>query len=143
MSEWLSSLTDLQHMASGTAYLVLFALVFIETGIPIGFFLPGDSVLFTAGLLAARPDSPLSLSILVFGVLFFAIAGDSTGYTLGRRLGRPWLLRSAGRAARQVDRAERLYARYGWGAIVIARFIPWVRTFTPALAGIGAMSYRG
>ncbi|WP_088319669.1 DedA family protein [Kineosporia sp. R_H_3] len=141
MSEWLSGLTDIENLSAGAVYVVLFTLVFVESGLLVGFFLPGDSVLFTAGLLAAEPGTGLSLPVLAGGVFVAAVAGDAVGYWSGRRLGRPWLLRRAGRAARHVERAERFYERHGWWAVVVARFIPWVRTFTPIVAGIGRMSY--
>lgn len=142
MSDWLSSLSHLENLSAGAVYLVLFTLVFVESGLLVGFFLPGDSVLFTAGLLAAEPGSPLRVEVLAGGVFVAAVAGDAVGYWTGRRFGRPWLLRKAGpRGTRHVERAERFYARYGWGAVVIARFIPWVRTFTPILAGVGRMPY--
>jgi membrane-associated protein len=141
MSDWLADLTELRNLSASATYLVLFTLVFVESGLLVGFFLPGDSVLFTAGLLAAEPGTALRLDVLVVGVFVSAAAGDAVGYWTGRRFGRPWLLRKAGRGARHVERAERFYARYGWGAVVIARFIPWVRTFTPILAGIGHMPY--
>jgi membrane-associated protein len=142
MSDWLAHLTDLASLTAGAVYLVLFTLVFVESGLLVGFFLPGDSVLFTAGLLAAEQGSVLRLDLLTVGVFVAAVAGDAVGYWTGRRFGRPWLLRRAGRAAAQVDRAERFYLRYGWWAVVIARFIPWVRTFTPVIAGVGRMPYR-
>ena len=141
MSEWFSNLSDLQGLSAAAVYVVLFTLVFVESGLLVGFFLPGDSVLFTAGLLAAEPGSDLSVTALAVGVFVAAVAGDAVGYWSGRRLGRPWLLRKAGRAAARVEQAERFYARYGWWAVVIARFIPWVRTFTPIVAGIGRMPY--
>jgi len=132
---------QLTTLSAGTVYVVVFALVFVESGLLIGFFLPGDTVLFAAGLLAAEPGSALRVDLLAIGVFAAAVAGDATGYWTGRRFGRPWLLHRAGRAARQVPAAERLYARYGWSAVVIARFIPWVRTFTPVLAGVARMPY--
>lgn len=141
MSEWLSSLAELEGLTAGTVYVVLFSFVFIESGLLVGFFLPGDSILFAAGLLAAEDGSGLSLPLLAAGVFVAAVAGDAVGYWTGRRLGRPWLLRKAGRAARHVHRAERFYERYGWWAVVIARFIPWIRTFTPIVAGVARMSY--
>jgi membrane-associated protein len=103
-------------------------------------------VLFTAGLLAARPGSPLSVVLLSVLVFVAAVAGDGVGYWTGRRFGRPWLLRHAGRGEpstgeRRVQQAERFYEKYGWWAVVIARFIPWVRTFTPIVAGVGRMPY--
>ena len=143
MPDWLSALLDpdLAAMTAGAVYAVLFTLVFVESGLLVGFFLPGDTVLFTAGLLSARPGTELSLPVLVAGVLVAAVAGDAVGYWCGRRLGRPWLVRRAGRAARHVERAERFYDRYGWWAVVAARWIPWVRTFTPVVAGVGRMPY--
>jgi membrane-associated protein len=141
MSQWLADLTDLQGLSATAVYVTLLVLVFVESGLLVGFFLPGDSVLFAAGLLAAEPGSGLSLPLLAGGVFAAAVAGDAVGYWAGRRFGRPWLLRSAGRAGRHVERAERFYARYGWWAVVVARFIPWVRTFTPIVAGVARMPY--
>jgi membrane-associated protein len=141
MSDWLAGLGDLQGLSATAVYITLFSLVFVESGLLVGFLLPGDSVLFAAGLLAAEPGSGLSLPLLAAGAFVAAVAGDATGYWTGRRFGRPWLLRRASRAARHVERAERFYDRYGWWAVVVARFIPWVRTFTPILAGIARMPY--
>ncbi|KQX62045.1 DedA family protein [Angustibacter sp. Root456] len=143
MSHWLSNLLDpdLAHLTAGGVYAVLFALVFVESGLLVGFFLPGDTVLFAAGLLSAQPGSPLSVWVLALGVAVAAVAGDAVGYWSGRRFGRPWVERRAGRAARHLPAAERFYERWGWGAVVIARFIPWVRTFTPIVAGVARMSY--
>jgi membrane-associated protein len=115
-------------------------MIFVESGLVVGFLLPGDSVLFAAGLLAAEPGSPLSLPLLAVGAFVCAAAGNAVGYWTGRRFGRPWLIARAGRAARHVERAERFYARYGWLAVVAARFIPWARTFTPVAAGVARMS---
>lgn len=127
-------------------YVVLFGVVFVETGVLVGFFLPGDSILFAAGLLSAEPGSSLSLPLLVAGVTVAAITGDAVGYWTGRRLGRPWLVgwsqRHGNRAQRHLERAERFYDRWGSAAVVVARFIPWVRTFTPVLAGVARMPYR-
>ncbi|GLY27111.1 hypothetical protein Kisp02_04760 [Kineosporia sp. NBRC 101731] len=128
-------------MATTTVYLVVFTLVFVESGLLVGFFLPGDSVLFAAGLLAAEPASDLNLGLLAGGTAVAAVAGDAVGYWTGRRFGRPWLLRRAGRNADRVHRAEAFYERWGPLAIIVARFIPWVRTFTPIIAGIGRMPY--
>jgi membrane-associated protein len=112
----------------------------VESGLLVGFLLPGDSILFTAGLLAAEPGSSLSMPLLAAGSFTCATAGNLVGYWTGRRFGRPWLLRRAGSAARHVERAERFYARYGWFAVVVARFIPWARTFIPVAAGVARMS---
>ena len=143
MADWLAQLLhpDLAAMTTGGVYVVLFTLVFVESGLLVGFFLPGDTVLFAAGLLAAREGSGLSLPVLAIGVAIAAIAGDAVGYWTGRRLGRPWVERRAGRAARHLPRAEAFYQRWGVSAVVIARFIPWVRTFTPIVAGMARMPY--
>ena len=143
MSHWLSNLLDpnLSHLTAGGVYVVLFALVFVESGLLVGFFLPGDTVLFAAGLLSAQPGSPLSVWALAAVVAVAAVAGDAVGYWSGRRFGRPWVERRAGRAARHLPAAERFYARWGWSAVVVARFVPWVRTFTPILAGVARMPY--
>lgn len=143
MADWLSGLVnpDLAALTTGSVYLVLFALVFVESGLFVGFFLPGDTLLFAAGLLAARAGSGLSLPVLALGTAVAAVAGDAVGYWTGRRLGRPWVERRAGRAAHHLPRAEAFYARWGVSAVVIARFIPWVRTFTPIVAGMARMPY--
>lgn len=134
-------LTDLASLTAPAVYLTLFALVFVESGLLIGFLLPGDTVLFAAGLLAASSRGDLSVLVMAGGCFLAAVAGDAVGYWTGRRFGRPWLVRRAGRAARHVEHAERFYARYGWSAVVAARFVPWVRTFTPIVAGVARMSY--
>jgi membrane-associated protein len=112
----------------------------VESGVLVGFLLPGDSILFTAGLLAAEPASTLSLPVLAAGTFACATAGNLVGYWTGQRFGRPWLLHRAGRASRHVERAEQFYLRYGWLAVVVARFVPWARTFVPVAAGVGRMS---
>ncbi|MGH8970372.1 MAG: DedA family protein, partial [Actinomycetes bacterium] len=84
------------------------------------------------------------LRVLLVGVLVAAVAGDSVGYAFGSRLGRPWLQRRVQRGrfdVRHLDRADRFYGRYGWWAVVAARWVPWVRTFTPILAGTSRMAY--
>jgi membrane-associated protein len=135
---------DLDSLTATSVYVVVLALVFVESGLLVGFFLPGDTVLFAAGLLTARSGSGVSLPLLAAGVFVAAVAGDSVGYGLGARLGRPWLLsrvRQGRLDARHLARAERFYERFGWFAIVGARWIPWVRTFTPILAGTSRMPY--
>ncbi|WP_432520129.1 DedA family protein [Kineococcus sp. SYSU DK006] len=143
MSEWLSQLADpnLEELGAYGVYALVFGIVFAETGTLVGFWLPGSTVLFTAGLLAARDGSPLSLPVLVVGVTLAAVIGDTVGYWSGRRLGRPWLLRRAGKAAQHLPRAEAFYERYGWFAVVGCRYIPWLRAFTPIIAGTAAMPY--
>lgn len=134
---------DLDGLTAGAIYALVCALVFVESGLVVGFFLPGDTVLFTAGLLAADSSRGLSVPVLASGVALCAVAGDVVGYESGRRLGRPWLQRRGGRLGHSVERAEAFYQRWGWAAVVIARFIPWLRTFTPILAGCARMAYPG
>lgn len=133
----------LDSLTTAAVYAVLFAIVFAESGLLLGFFLPGDTVLFAAGLLAADPDRGLSLAVLISGVLVCAVVGDGVGYAVGRRAGRPLLERRDGRVLNQANirRAEAFYARFGLGAVVAARFLPWVRTFAPIMAGVGRMPY--
>ena len=129
-------------MTATSVYLVVFILVFVESGLLVGFFLPGDSVLFAAGLLSAEANSGISLPLMAGGVAVAAVAGDAAGYWTGRQFGRPWLLAKAGKSARQVERAEAFYQRWGALAVIVARFIPWIRTFTPIVAGVAEMPYR-
>lgn len=119
---------------------VVWGMVYAETGLLLGFLLPGDSLLFAAGLLSARPGSSVSPWLLAAGVVVAAVAGDQTGYTLGARLGRPYLVGRSARIRAGVDRAEAFYHRFGWVSLVAARFIPWARTFTPFVAGVAQMA---
>ena len=135
---------DLDSLTAASVYAVVLALVFVESGLLVGFFLPGDTVLFAAGLLTARAGSEVSLPVLAAGVFLAAVAGDSVGYAFGSRVGRPWLVARVQHSrldARLLPRAERFYAQFGWFAVVAARWIPWVRTFTPILAGTSRMPY--
>jgi membrane-associated protein len=135
---------DLDALAAVTVYAVVFSFVFVESGLLVGFLLPGDTILFGAGLVSARPDSGVSLPLLALGAFVAAVAGDSVGYGFGSRLGRGWLDRRMDRGRldpRHLRRAEEFYARWGWWAVVVARWIPWVRTFTPILAGTSRMAY--
>jgi len=135
---------DLGSLTAGAVYAVVLGFVFVESGLLVGFLLPGDSILFGAGLVSARSGSGVDLTVLVAGAFVAAVAGDSLGYATGSRLGRAWLERrvASGRFdARHLRRAERFYDRYGWWAVVTARWIPWVRTFIPLLAGASRMGY--
>jgi membrane-associated protein len=118
------------------------AIVFVESGLLVGFFLPGDSLLFTAGLLSASGTLP-DLWILLVTVPLAAIAGDQVGYVIGRKAGPAIFRRPDGRFFRQehVRKAEAYFERYGPRTIVIARFVPIVRTFAPVMAGAARMDY--
>ena len=122
-------------------YLIVGAIVFIETGLLFGFFLPGDSVLFSAGLVAAAHGN-IDIVLLVTIIFMAAFIGDQVGFVLGRKVGRPYLdKRKSPRVQRMIARSEDFYEKTGWWAVVAARFFPWIRTFVPPIAGISRMNY--
>jgi membrane-associated protein len=122
-------------------YALIGAIVFVETGILLGFFLPGDSILFSAGLVAAAHGN-VNIVILVTVIFLAAFLGDQVGFVLGRKIGRPYLERHNGpRIQKMIERSERFYERTGWWAVVAARFFPWIRTFVPPIAGASHMNY--
>jgi len=122
-------------------YIVIAAFVFIETGLLFGFFLPGDSVLFSAGLIAAKMQD-VNIVLLVSLVVIAAFFGDQIGFVLGRIVGRPYLeKRNSPRMQRMIASSERFYSHTGWWAVVAARFFPWIRTFVPPIAGASKMNY--
>jgi len=132
----------LETLIQWGGYLVLFVIVFTETGLLVGFFLPGDSLLITAGLLAGM--GTLNIWWLNGLVSAAAILGDSTGYAIGARLGPRIFTREKSLLfnPKHVLRTQRFYEKYGPKTIVIARFVPIIRTFAPVLAGVGSMRYR-
>lgn len=124
-------------------YVVLFAVVFCETGLVVTPFLPGDSLLFAAGALASRVGSPINLWILIPVIFAAAVIGDSVNYEIGKWLGPKvftrkdsWLLNQ-----NHLHKAHAFYEKYGGKTIILARFIPIIRTFAPFVAGIGKMTY--
>jgi membrane-associated protein len=122
-------------------YIVVAGIVFIETGLLVGFFLPGDSILFSAGLVAASQDN-VNIVILVTAIFLAAFFGDQVGFVLGRVIGRPYLdKRKSPYILKMVSNAERFYEKSGWWAVVAARFFPWIRTFVPPIAGAAKMNY--
>ncbi|HNU55776.1 MAG TPA: VTT domain-containing protein [Flavobacteriales bacterium] len=127
-------------------YALLFAIIFVETGLVIMPFLPGDSLLFVAGSLAAGASAPLDLGTLFVLLFVAAVAGDNINYWVGRFFG-PRIVkwRTFGRdlvQQKHLDKTHAYFERYGVKTIIIARFVPIVRTITPFVAGIGAMDYR-
>ena len=122
-------------------YVLIGAIVFIETGLLFGFFLPGDSVLFSAGLVAAAQGN-INIVLLVTIILAAAFFGDQVGFVIGRVVGRPYLdKRTSPRMRRMIENSERFYEKTGWWAVVAARFFPWIRTFVPPIAGASMMNY--
>ena len=138
-------LTDpaaLYELVRWGGYVVLTAIVFTETGLLIGFFLPGDSLLITAGLVAAAGGlNPWLLTGLLSAA---AIVGDSVGYAIGYRTGPHIFTREDSRwfSRTHLVRTREFYERHGGKTIVLARFIPIIRTFAPVVAGVGRMEYR-
>ena len=123
-------------------YLLVIGIVFVETGLLVGAFFPGDTILFIAGGLAALPNASVNVWALSIGVFLAAFIGDQVGYVTGRKLGRPWLQRQTSpRMRRALERTESFHIRYGWWAVIVGRYIPWVRTFIPVVAGVGRMPY--
>ena len=127
----------------------IFLIVFAESGLLVGFFLAGDSLLFTAGFFASAPSSiddalHLNLPVLLVGCAVAAIAGDQVGYAFGRRVGPALFRRPDSRLFKHenVERAREYFDRYGAKTIVLARFVPIVRTFAPIVAGVSRMHYR-
>jgi membrane-associated protein len=117
----------------------LWLIIFAETGLLIGFFLPGDSLLFTAGLLASQGH--LDIALVVIGCFVAACIGTEVGYTIGNRLGPRLFRRPDSRLFKQeyVERTKAFFDRHGPKTIVLARFVPIVRTFTPVMAGVGTL----
>ncbi len=120
----------------------VFAIVFAESGLFFGFFLPGDSLLFTAGLLASQ--GYFSIVALALGSFVCAVVGDSVGYAFGKKVGPKIFTRedSLFFHKKHIERARAFYTQYGVKAIILARFVPIVRTFVPIVAGVGNMEYK-
>ena len=132
---------QLSTLAPFIFYLVVAAIVFIETGLLFGFFLPGDSILFSAGLVAAAHGN-INIVILVSAIFLAAFFGDQVGFVIGRVVGRPYLdKKKSPRVKRMIKNAEDFYEKTGWWAVVAARFFPWIRTFVPPIAGAAKMNY--
>jgi membrane-associated protein len=133
---------NLETLIKTASYFGLFAIVFAETGLLVGFFLPGDSLLITAGIVAAEGFVKLPWVMLACTVA--ALLGDSTGYWIGRKLGPMVFNRPENRFLdpRHIDRAKAYFDKYGAKTFIIARFIPVVRTITPTMAGVSRISYK-
>ncbi len=136
------------NFIAGLGVFAVLFVIFAESGLLIGFFFPGDSLLFTAGFLFQQGILPgtIPINIHIFAFLLFlaAAAGESTGYFFGKKVGRKLFDRTNSRFFRKENlvRAENFYAKYGPLAIILACFVPIVRTFTPIVAGVSKMSYR-
>lgn len=133
---------DLTTLIQTVGYLGVFAIVFLESGMMVGFFFPGDSLLFTAGFLASQ--NLLDIKVLIIGCFIAAVAGDSVGYYIGKKFGRRifnkensiWFHKN------HLTRAQNFYDKHGGKTIILARFIPVIRAFAPVVAGVGLMKYK-
>ena len=133
--------SQLSNLAPYLIYLIVGAIVFFETGVLFAFFLPGDSILFSAGLVAAA-HGEVNIVILVSVIFIAAFLGDQVGFVIGRLVGRPYLDKhDSPRMQKMIARSERFYEQTGWWAVVAARFFPWIRTFVPPIAGASKMNY--
>jgi membrane-associated protein len=137
-------LVDWANDMGGWLYVVLFLIIFCETGLVVTPFLPGDSLLFAVGALCALDGSPLLVGLIVPLLIVAAVLGDAVNYSAGRHIGprvftseTSWLLNK-----KHLARTQAFYEKYGGKTIIIARFIPIIRTFAPFVAGIGHMRYR-
>lgn len=135
---------DIEAILSTMGILGILLVVFAESGLLIGFFLPGDSLLFTAGFLVNVGIIKFDIHLLVVLLFIAAVLGDSVGYTFGRRVGRRLFTRPNSRLFKQehLKKAEAFYEKHGGKTIILARFVPVVRTFAPVIAGVGKMNYK-
>jgi membrane-associated protein len=133
---------DPHHLIETFGTIGILAIVFAETGLLVGFFLPGDSLLFTAGLLASQ--GKLNFAVIAVGCFLAAVAGAQTGYYIGRRVGPTLFRRPDSRLfkAEYVERAEAYFEEHGSRTIVLARFVPIIRTFSTVVAGVSKMNAR-
>jgi len=147
LSDFFSLITSpegFNTMIEWGGYAVLWGIIFAETGLLIGFFLPGDSLLVTAGLLASQNQFGLDIFWLNVLLIPAAIIGDAVGYTIGRKSGERLYSRPDSRFFKRehIEKTKAFYARHGGKTIVLARFVPIVRTFAPMIAGAAKMPYR-
>ena len=138
----ISSLINPESIVATLGVLGVIAVIFLETGAFFGFFFPGDSLLFTAGYFASRGS--VSLTVLLIGAFIAAVVGDSVAYAFGKRIGPALFTKDDSLLfnKKYVAEAQHFYEKYGKKLIILARFMPVVRTFAPIVAGIGKMEYK-
>jgi membrane-associated protein len=144
LSGVLSGAYSLDDLIRWGGYVVLFAIVFTETGLLIGFFLPGDSLLFTLGMFVGAGTIGVPLPVVLALTFAAAVIGNSTGYFIGHRAGPRIFDRPDSRFFKRefVERTQAFFLKHGGKAIILAQFVPIVRTFTPVMAGVGRMNFR-
>ncbi|MBD2665071.1 SNARE associated Golgi protein-related protein [Richelia sinica FACHB-800] len=133
---------DLPQLIQSLGYFGVWGMIFAESGLLIGFFLPGDSLLFTAGFVASQ--QLLNIWILIIGAFICAVLGDNVGYATGHKLGRKLFQREDSWFfhKKHIVKTQKFYQKHGKKTIVLARFFPIIRTFAPIVAGLGEMQYR-
>jgi membrane-associated protein len=133
---------DLPQLIQSLGYFGVWGIIFAESGLLIGFFLPGDSLLFTAGFVASQ--QLLNIWILIIGAFICAVLGDNVGYATGHKLGRKLFQREDSWffQKKHIVKTQNFYQKHGKKTIVLARFVPIIRTFAPIVAGLGDMQYR-
>lgn len=141
---FLKELTNPESIIIYGGWMLLFFVVFAETGLLVGFFLPGDSLLFTAGLLCGIQLFPVNIIFLVTGLCISAITGNIAGYWFGKRVGPPLFKREDSLIfkKRYVELTRGFYAKHGGKALVLGRFLPIIRTFAPILAGVIQIDFK-
>jgi membrane-associated protein len=135
---------DLQTLIKTFGYPLVWGIVFAESGLLVGFLLPGDSLLFVAGFLCSLAPTGLDIRVMAFGCFVFAVLGDSVGYYTGKRFGRKLFDKEDSKffKKKHLVAAEDFFERQGKTALILARFMPFIRTFAPIVAGIAAMRYK-
>ena len=135
---------DLQTLIKTFGYPLVWGIVFAESGLLVGFLLPGDSLLFVAGFMCSLAKTGLDIRVMAFGCFVFAVVGDSVGYYTGKRFGRKLFDKEDSKffKKKHLIAAEDFFSIQGKTAIILARFMPFVRTFAPIVAGIAAMRYQ-
>ncbi|HEX8523771.1 MAG TPA: VTT domain-containing protein [Tepidisphaeraceae bacterium] len=133
----------IEYVGQGNIYVVLFAIIFAETGLVVTPFLPGDSLLFAVGAVGARHEIHLNLPLVTVLLIIAAILGDAVNYWIGYKMGPAIFNKETGRLLnkKHLLEAQRFYDKYGGKTIILARFVPVIRTFAPFVAGIGRMNY--
>jgi membrane-associated protein len=137
-------LAELISLYGVWVYAILFVIIFCETGLVITPFLPGDSLLFVAGALATLPSNHINVHVIVLALITAAILGDAVNYTIGRFFGKKLFRNPRSKIFKQsyLDKTHNFFEKYGGKTIILARFVPIIRTFAPFVAGMGRMGYR-
>ncbi len=135
---------DLVNLITTAGFIAVILVIYAESGLLIGFFLPGDSLLFTAGILVHSGIFNINIHLFVLLLFIAAVAGDSTGYWFGRKTGPKIFKKPDAKIFKQshIKKAQDFYEKHGAKTIIIARFVPIVRTFAPIVAGVGKMEYK-